>query len=83
MRISALAAVFALGACSPAASTPATRAPGNVAAESDPEQELVCKDERMTGTNMTRTVCRTKAEIAEERRAAMEWEKHPRNDPPQ
>jgi hypothetical protein len=34
----------------------------------------------MTGTNVSRSVCRTQAEIDEERNAAMTWEKRPRNN---
>jgi hypothetical protein len=37
--------------------------------------------ERLTGTNMSRTVCRTQEEIADERNAAQMWEKRPRNNP--
>ena len=46
----------------------------------DPTSEVVCQDERTTGTNMTRTVCLTREQIDENRRAAQEWEKRPRND---
>lgn len=46
----------------------------------DDDNELICQDERMTGTNMSKVVCRTPAEIAEERAAAQDWEKRPRND---
>ncbi|HMG19983.1 MAG TPA: hypothetical protein VK607_01655 [Kofleriaceae bacterium] len=83
MRPLTFAAILALAACAPTSQRLATRAPSNSFADNDDEEEeeeLVCKDERMTGTNMTKVVCRTPEEIATERRAAQEWEKHPRND---
>jgi len=40
----------------------------------------VCKDEATTGTNMVRSVCITRTQADENRRAAQDWEKHPRND---
>jgi hypothetical protein len=70
-----LAAVLGLVACGPSLPPPHPLGPTN------PDDEVVCQDERTTGTNMSRSVCLTKGQIKENRRAAQEWEKHPRNDP--
>lgn len=40
--------------------------------EQDDRQELVCRRERLVGTRMTKTVCRTRAEIEEESKSAQE-----------
>jgi hypothetical protein len=83
MRPTMFAAVLALAACAPQPKTVTihSRTHSFVDEENEGEDEdAVCKDERMTGTNMSKVVCRTPAEIAEERAAAQEWEKHPRND---
>lgn len=79
--IFAAAAAVSLAACAPKPKL-VVRSPTHTFVDDDDEdnEEPVCKDERMTGTNMTKVVCRTPTEIAEERNAAMEWEKHPRND---
>jgi starvation-inducible outer membrane lipoprotein len=81
MRPTMFAAVLALAACAPQPKTVTvhSRTHSFVDEDSD-EEEPVCKDERMTGTNMSKVVCRTPTEIAEQRAAAQEWEKHPRND---
>ena len=83
MRPLILSAVLALSACGASPKGPRAQAPANARVEQDPDtgDELICQDERMTGTNVSRPVCRTQAEIDEERDAAMTWEKHPRNDP--
>lgn len=64
-------------ACGPA--LPPPRPLGTAGA--DPDEDLECKDERTTGTNMARSVCLSKAQKDENRRAAQEWAKHPHNDP--
>lgn len=76
-------AVLALAACGAGPQGAHARVPSNAWIDEDPDtgDELICQDERMTGTNVSRPVCRTQAEIDEERDAAMTWEKHPRNDP--
>lgn len=88
MRQTLIAAVLALSACAPAtgprnAQYPSSQYPSTTMADEDDDspEHMVCREERTTGTNMTRTVCRTRAEIAEQRRAAQEWEKHPRSSP--
>jgi hypothetical protein len=75
MRRTILAAVLALAACGPALPPPHPLG----ASGSDPDEKVVCQDERTTGTNMSRSVCLTHDQIEENRRAAEEWEKHPRN----
>lgn len=72
-----LAAVLALVACGP--SLPPPRPLGGASA--DPDEQVECHDERTTGTNMARPVCLTHDQIEENRRAAKEWEKHPRSSP--
>jgi predicted ATP-grasp superfamily ATP-dependent carboligase len=78
----ALAAALVLAACGAGSRGPRTQVPASARVEQDPEtgDELICQDERMTGTNVSRSVCRTQAEIDEERNAAMTWEKRPRNN---
>jgi predicted small lipoprotein YifL len=78
----ALAAVLALAACGAGPKGPRAQVPASARVEQDPEtgDELICRDERMTGTNVSRSVCRTQAEIDAERDAAMTWEKRPRNN---
>jgi predicted small lipoprotein YifL len=81
MRALLLAAVLALAACgAPKGSHP--RAPANASADDDPdtEEQLVCKDERTTGTNMSRVVCRTPDQIEQERAAAKVWETNRRTE---
>ncbi len=77
MRNHLLAAVLLLAACGPA--LPPPRPLGTPGSDPDPDDQVVCQDERTTGTNMSRSVCLTKDQINENRRAAQEWEKHPRN----
>ena len=77
MRRSIFAAVLALAACGP--SLPPPKPLGT--ASSDPGDQVECHDERTTGTNMARSVCLSRDQIDENRRAAQEWEKHPRADP--
>jgi hypothetical protein len=81
-RGAALGAVLVLAACAAGPKGPRAQVPANARVEQDPEtgDELICQDERMTGTNVSRSVCRTQAEIDEERDAAMTWEKRPRNN---
>ncbi len=86
MRWTLLTALALAAACSSAprapARTPAHPTATSMADDQDDEEDdggLVCKDERMTGTNVSKMVCRTQAEIDEERNAAMVWEKRPRN----
>jgi len=71
------AASLGLVACGPPLPPPHPIGAG----PANPEDEVVCQDERTTGTNMNRSVCLTKEQIEENRRAAQDWEKHPRNDP--
>jgi starvation-inducible outer membrane lipoprotein len=82
MRWTLLAALALAAACSSAprapARTPAHPATTSMADDQD-DDDVICQDERMTGTNLSKTVCRTQAEIDEERNAAMDWEKRPRN----
>ncbi|HEX8107737.1 MAG TPA: hypothetical protein VF516_08400 [Kofleriaceae bacterium] len=75
MRLLHLAAVLALAACA-GPRGPHANVPKNAWVDEDPEtgEELVCQDERTTGTNMSKVVCRTQDEIDEERNAAMVWE---------
>jgi hypothetical protein len=75
MRQKILAAVVLLAACGPALPPPRPLR----ASDTNPEDKVVCQDERTTGTNMSRSVCLTPDQINENRRAAQEWEKHPRN----
>lgn len=84
MRRTLLAAVLVLAACAPApARGPTAKAPttptNSFADDEDDDEDVTCQEERMTGTNLSKPVCRTQAEIDEERNAAMMWEKHPRN----
>ena len=90
MRRTLLAAVLSLAACAPVAARGPTAkvptTPTNSFAEDeddddDDDDDVTCNEERMTGTNLSKPVCRTQAEIDEERNAAMMWEKHPRNNP--
>lgn len=84
MRSVLLVAALALAACgsTPAHKTTSPRAHASSFADGDDDDDdLICQDERTTGTNMTRTVCRTPEEIADERNAAQMWEKRPRNNP--
>jgi hypothetical protein len=81
MRLVILVAVLALAACGPGPKGPHARVPSHAWVDEDPEtgDELICQDERMTGTNMSKVVCRTQEEIDEERNAAIMWETRPRN----
>lgn len=81
MRSVLLAAVLALAACGAPKGSHA-RAPSNAWADEDPDagDELVCQEERTTGTNMTKVVCRTQDEIDQERAAAMVWETNRRTE---
>jgi hypothetical protein len=81
MRSAILVTVLALVACGPGPRGPGARVPSNAWADEDPDSsdELICQDERMTGTNVSKVVCRTQEEIDAEREAAMQWETHPRN----
>lgn len=80
MRPLILAAVLALAACG-GPRGPHANVPKNAWLDEDPDtgDELICQDERMTGTNVSKVVCRTQEEIDLERQAAIEWETHPRN----
>jgi hypothetical protein len=83
MRRTLLAAAIVLAACGAAPKrAPSARPPATSMAEDAEEDDdgLICREERMTGTNVSRMVCRTQAEIDEERNAAMIWQKHPRNN---
>ena len=76
MRRIILAGVLALIACGPPLPPPRPLgSPG-----SNPDDDIECHDEATTGTNMVRSVCLTRAQVEENRRAAQDWEKHPRND---
>jgi hypothetical protein len=86
MRWTVPAALALAAACGSAprapTRTPAQPATSTAAADDQDDEDdggLICQEERMTGTNVSKMVCRTQAEIDEERNAAMEWEKHPRN----
>jgi hypothetical protein len=69
MRRPILAGVLALAACGP------PLPPSHPLGTTDPDDEVVCQDERSTGTNMSRSVCHTKSQIEENRRAAQQWQK--------
>ena len=71
-----LLSFLVLAACGP--SLPPPRPLGSPGTE--PGDEVECKDERTTGTNMARSVCLTRDQIDENRKAAVDWQKHPRND---
>ena len=81
MRPLLLAAVLALAACGAPKGSQA-RAPSNAWTDDDAEaeDELVCQDERTTGTNLSKVVCRTRDEIAQEREAAKTWETNRRTE---
>jgi hypothetical protein len=82
MRWPVFIAILVLAACGASPKGPRAQVPAGAQVKQDPDtgDELICQDERMTGTNMSRSVCRTQAEIDEERDAAMTWEKRPRNN---
>ena len=75
-----LLAVLAFAACA-GHRGPHANVPKGSWIDEDPEtgDELVCQDERMTGTNVSKVVCRTQEEIDLEREAAIQWETRPRN----
>ena len=81
MRPLLLVTVLALAACGASPKGPHANVPKNAWLDEDPDtgDELICQDERMTGTNVSKVVCRTQEEIDEERNAAIMWETHPRN----
>lgn len=81
MRPLILAAVLALAACGAGPGGGHARVPSNAWVDEDPDtgEEVICQDERMTGTNVSKVVCRTQEEIDAEREAAIQWETHPRN----
>ena len=76
-----LLAVLALAACGAGPRGSHASVPKNSWIDEDPEtgDELICQDERMTGTNVSKVVCRTQEEIDAERAAAIQWETQPRN----
>ena len=76
-----LLAVLALAACGAGPQGSHASVPRNSWIDEDPDtgDELICQDERMTGTNVSKVVCRTQDEIDAERAAAIQWETHPRN----
>lgn len=47
--------------------------PTTAATSQDPTEREVCEVTRVTGTNVTRTVCRTEYERTLERNGAQEW----------
>jgi hypothetical protein len=81
MRQSLLAAVLALVACGP----PVGKGPAKPGVTdpnaADPTSEVVCQDERTTGSNFSRPVCMTREQNDENRRAAQEWETKAKNTP--
>lgn len=68
--------VLALAACGPPLPPPRPLGPNETA-----PGDVDCHDERSTGTNMARSVCLTRAQQEENRKAAQDWEKHPRSNP--
>jgi hypothetical protein len=74
---SILLTILVLAACGPA--LPPPRPLGSN--EAAPGDSVECHDERSTGTNMSRSVCLSKDQVDENRKAAQDWEKHPRNSP--
>ncbi|HEX7843633.1 MAG TPA: hypothetical protein VF469_39440 [Kofleriaceae bacterium] len=71
-----LLTVLVLAACGPALPPPRPLGPH----ETTPA-DVECHDERSTGTNMARSVCLTREQVEENRKAAQDWEKHPRSNP--
>lgn len=70
MHITKLALIAVLvSACAGAA----TRDRPTTTAASGPEEREVCEVTRVTGTNVTRTVCRTEYESTLDRNGAKEW----------
>jgi hypothetical protein len=71
-----LLTILALAACGPPLPPPRPLGPHETA-----PGDVDCHDERTTGTNMARSVCLTREQVDENRKAAQDWEKHPRNTP--
>ena len=71
-RFGGLVAALWLAACAgvPAESTGPASTPATQTSAADPGDEQVCQAEEKTGTHMTRTVCRSKADMERERAAA-------------
>lgn len=64
--------------CAPAA----TGQPGDCAFhEEPPPTRTICKEEKVTGTNITRTVCRSEEDAQIEREAAKSWMQRNGADP--
>ena len=61
---------FSLNAC--VSSNSSLSAEEAQVAENDLESQLICKREKVTGSNRKQKVCRTKAQIERERQAAKE-----------
>jgi hypothetical protein len=81
MRQSLLAAVLALVACGPPVASGPKKPTVTDPNAADPTSEVVCQDERTTGTNFSRPVCMTREQTDENRRAAQDWETKSRNTP--
>jgi hypothetical protein len=82
MRQTLLAAVLALVACGPPIGKgPASKTTVTDPNAADPTSEVVCQDERTTGSNFSRPVCMTREQTDENRRAAQEWETKSKNTP--
>jgi len=81
MRPMILVVSLALGACASTPKGPHAQVPTSSWVDEDPDtgDEVICQDERMTGTNVSKVVCRSQDEIDEERNAALMWETAPRN----
>jgi hypothetical protein len=82
MRRVLLPSFLVLAACGSSPKGPHAQVPSHAWLDEDPDSgdELICDDERETGTNVSRPVCRTQEEIDMYRNAAMTWEKRPRNN---
>ncbi len=66
LAASTIAALLATGCAAPrsgAAASSTTGAPGAQTARADPKQQLICRTERPTGSNIPQRVCYTQEEL--------------------
>jgi hypothetical protein len=78
MAMRSIVFALALGA---AACGSSTQNSNKTTMAKDPNDQMVCKQEATTGTNITHTVCRSQAEIDEERQGAQNFYQDPRATP--
>jgi len=62
--------LFLLAACAEAQTPRSSAPPGATPTAKDDDTEPVCHEEAITGSNMTRTVCRTKSQEERDREDA-------------